>query len=70
MHQYQVIVETGDTRLFETNWVTSRESAVPLAMAIASRFEEPIYRTTVAQRIVALTATPWGEFVTESGSGN
>lgn len=69
MHQYQVIVETGSTRVFETDWVTGRESAVPLTMAIASRFEESLYRVTVSHRVVDLTATPWGEFVV-GGSGN
>jgi hypothetical protein len=69
MHQYQVIVETGETRLFVTDWVTGRESAVPLVMAIASRFEESLYRVTVASRIVAITAQPWGDFVV-GGSGN
>ena len=68
MHQYQVIVETKGTILFTTEWVTGIGSGIPLAMAIASRFEEPTYRITVAHRILDITAQPWGEFVMSSGN--
>jgi hypothetical protein len=63
MHQYQVIVETKDKRLFATEWVTGLDSAIPLAMMIAARFEEPTYRITVAHRILDITAQEWGQFV-------
>jgi len=67
MHQYQVVVETGGARLFETNWVTGRESAQALVMAIASRFEEPTFQIIVAHRILDITSHPWGDWVVQSG---
>jgi hypothetical protein len=68
MHQYQVIVETSGHRLFETNWVTGRDSVEPLAMLLASLFPEPTYRVSVMHRMVDLTATEWGEFVVAAHS--
>lgn len=63
MHQYQVLVETDGHRIFETNWVTGKETADPLVMLISSKFPEPVYHVSVAHRVMDLTAQPWSEFV-------
>ena len=69
MHQYQIIVETKDKLLFSTEWVTGLDSAIPLAMLLASRFEEPTYRITVSHRVLDITAQNWGSFVVGDTSG-